>query len=96
MTQSELEQAATLGNIKVDKTDIIQQADSQAPRDLGQPNLADFLPILFALRAPRKHFASDPTFVPKSLLDQIQLYDDGTNRRLYLYINKTWRYVALT
>ncbi|HKQ06118.1 MAG TPA: hypothetical protein VJ464_13365 [Blastocatellia bacterium] len=93
MTQSELEQAAQAGQIK---TIISPVSTTDQPQDIGQPELNDFLPILYLLRAPRKHLTAAPTFIPKNFLEQIQFFDDGTNRRLYLYINKTWRYVALT
>lgn len=94
MTQSEVEQAGKQGLITPEKAQ--PETTPQPSYDPGQPTLADFLPVLFALRAPLKHYSTAPTFVPKTFLDQIQFYDDGTNYRLYLYINKTWRYVALT
>lgn len=45
---------------------------------------------------PKQHLTSAPTFNPVNFYEQIQFYDDGTNRRIYLYINNTWRYVTLT
>jgi hypothetical protein len=58
--------------------------------------LEDFLPILVNLLMTRRHLTAAPAFTPKTFVDQVQLFDDGTNRRLYLYINRVWRYVALT
>lgn len=58
--------------------------------------LEDYVVFLEQLRRFRRHLTAAPTFNPKTLLEQVQFYDDGTNRRLYLYINGTWRYVALT
>lgn len=89
MTQSELEQQA--GNIEF----VAPVPQQPAPENQTQ-DLDDFLPLLFLLRYPRRHLTAAPTFTPKNFLEQIQSFDDGTNRRLYLYINKTWRYVALT
>lgn len=44
----------------------------------------------------KKHITSAPTFTPRTFYEAIQFYDDATNRRIYLYINGSWRYVALT
>lgn len=33
---------------------------------------------------------------PPKQKTSIMLYDDGLERRLYLYFNGTWRYVVLT
>jgi hypothetical protein len=53
-------------------------------------------PLLSRMIRPKKHLTAVPTFVPQSAFDQWQLYDDGVNRRLYVYVNGTWRYTALT
>lgn len=52
--------------------------------------------LLQALRTIKRPVATAPTFTPRTLTDQIQYYDSGGTRRLYLYISGTWRYVALT
>jgi hypothetical protein len=57
-------------------------------------NQPDFL--LNGLASVKKHLATAPTFTPRNFLEQIQFYDDGTDRRLYVFINGTWRYVTLT
>ena len=44
----------------------------------------------------KQHITTVPTFIPKKFIDQIQFYDDGTDKILYLYINNTWRSIALT
>lgn len=36
-----------------------------------------------------------PTYTPKSFLEQFKIYDDGTNQRLYVYLDGTWKYVNL-
>ena len=78
-----------------------KQAKFVAPAETPPPPpppdmLPQFLGLLQNLRTPRQHLSAAPTLVPKTMVDQIQFYDDGTNRRLYLYINNTWRYVTLT
>ena len=45
---------------------------------------------------PKAHIAVAPTFTPKNFWEQVQLFDDGVDIRLYLFVNNTWRYVALT
>lgn len=37
-----------------------------------------------------------PTYIPRNFYESLVLKDDGTNRRLWVYINKVWRYVILT
>jgi hypothetical protein len=69
---------------------------SEAREELKPNMLDEYTPIIETLRRPRRHLTIAPTFTPKSFIDQIQLYDDGTNRRVYLYVNGTWRYAALT
>ncbi len=46
--------------------------------------------LLNDLRKVKKHITSVPDFTPRKFIDQIQFYDDGTNQRLYLYINNNW------
>jgi hypothetical protein len=66
---------------------------SQAPDTAaasGQFTLDDFLPVLLTLLAPRKALTTVPTFTPKNFADCIQLYTDGTNFFLYVFMNGTW------
>ena len=58
--------------------------------------IAPYLAFLEAMRTTKKHIDTAPTFTPKNFYEQIQFYDDGAIRRVYLYINGDWRYVALT
>jgi hypothetical protein len=37
-----------------------------------------------------------PTYTPKNFYEQIVLYVNGATIRLYVYVNGTWRYSALT
>lgn len=50
----------------------------------------------FEIYQIKKHVTVAPTYIPKNFFEQFCFFDDGTNRRIYLYINNTWRYVALT
>jgi hypothetical protein len=61
-----------------------------------EENLQDFIIVLTALRAMKRHITTAPDFTPKNFLEQIQFYDDGAARRVYFYINNTWRYSSLT
>jgi len=100
MTEAELKQAQKEGKVEV----VGELPQNTAPvttgGDLPQPevpfNVQDYVVLLEAMNKPRRHITAAPTFVPGNFADQIQFYDDGVARRLYLYINGTWRYVALT
>ncbi|HEY0141283.1 MAG TPA: hypothetical protein VGF48_10325 [Thermoanaerobaculia bacterium] len=56
----------------------------------GSFSLDDFLPILMNLLVPRRILTTIPTFVPKTFVDSIQLYTDGTDTYLYVYVNNAW------
>lgn len=66
-------------------------SDIQDTRPLNPSN-----EIIYNLRTVKRHLTSAPTFTPKNYLEQFQLYDDGVDRRLYIYINGTWRFSALS
>lgn len=66
------------------------------PADLGQFKTEDFLVILRKLQSPAKYITSAPTDTPKSFVDSFRFYDTGGVRRLYVFINASWRYVTLT
>lgn len=70
-------------------------APAEEPQNLVF-KLEDFIIVLRKLQQIKRHVTTAPTLKPKNLLDQIQFYDDGATRRVYLYVNNTWRYVALT
>jgi len=61
------------------------------PHSPGTYTLDDFLPMLLTLLAPRRAVTSVPTFTPKTFVDCIQLYTDGSNFFLYLFIDGDWR-----
>lgn len=58
--------------------------------------IAGFIPILKELRSIKRALDTAPTFTPQNSVEQIQYYESGATKRLYIYIAGTWRYVALT
>ena len=90
--------------IKEGKVEVIEEqkndevvVDEKIPVPDTLPfKLEDYIAILQTLRSTAKFLTSAPTFTPKSFVESIQFFDDGADFRLYLYVNGTWRYVALT
>jgi len=93
MTEEEFKKLKEKGEIEE-----IKEEERLEPVEIPveRVSLDDFLTFLEILRQIKRHRITTPTHKPKSFLEQIEFYDDGTNRRLYLYINGVWRYVALT
>jgi len=52
--------------------------------------------IFQMLRTVRRPVSTAPTFIPKNFLEMFQIYENGATIRLYVYVNRTWRYTALT
>ena len=82
------------GGVEVVKAPAFEadKPQTQAPKGIVEQ---DFASIVLNLRTVRQPLATVPTFI-QNLLDQIQFYESGATRRLYIYMNGTWRYVALT
>ena len=95
MTSQELSDALKSGKFQAV---IPDQSTAPLPVENIVPeiDINEFLTVLYALRLMKKPLSSVPTLTPKTFLDQIQFYDDGANRRVYFYFNKTWRYATLT
>lgn len=93
MTLEEIQQRIEKGEAKFVE-------DEPGQKDQKQPDpLQDFLQVLAALRKPKIHLTSAPTFTPKNFLEQIQFYDDeagSPTRRIYIYVNNSWSYITLT
>lgn len=94
MTQGELEQFIKENKVEFLSTPDSQQNQSDAPL-INNQEISDFLPVLFGMLFPRQHVTATPTFIPKNFLEQIQLVDDGTNKKAAFYINKEWAEVIL-
>lgn len=84
-----------------DTIEVVDTSKDQ-PEVIPQPKpttfeegISDYLIFLQAMRTKKRHVTSAPTFTPKNFYDQIQFYDTGGVRRLYVYINSAWRYVVL-
>jgi hypothetical protein len=92
MTEQEYNQAQAGGGITAAPQDTPQ---TESPPDLPV-DMGAYLGLLETMIRPKRHLTAAPTFKPKNFAEQIQFYDDATNRRIYLYINGSWRYVALT
>jgi hypothetical protein len=91
MTEAEFNQRQQEGKVK-----LIEKPKDEEQQGIKPLSLDEYQPILEALRRPRRPLSSAPTATPKSFVDMIQFYENGATRRLYIYINATWRYVALT
>lgn len=80
------------------ETEPKAQGQHLAPLGTGEPyaqpaayTLEDFVPILLTLLTPRKALTTVPTFTPKTFVDSIQLYTDGSSFYLYFFIDNAWR-----
>lgn len=94
MTQDEYQALKAAG-------DITEEAQPQGtppspPEHSSAYRFEDFLPLLVELLSPKQYLIAAPNFVPRNFLEAIQLMDDGVNRRVYFYMNGSWRYTALT
>lgn len=52
--------------------------------------------LIHALRKKKRPVSAVPTYVPRNLIEQFVLYENGATRRLYVWVEGTWRYAALT
>ncbi len=75
--------------IKLPQAKVSKQIEFNGQQSFNQSYINDLIDL-------KKTISVAPTFTPTKFIDQIQFYDDGTNFRLYLYVNNVWRYVALT
>lgn len=63
---------------------------------LNKETLDQYIVLLRKLQSPNRHIDTAPTDTPQNFLDSFRFFDDGTNRRLYVFINGTWRYSTLS
>ena len=92
MEKEEFEKLEKEGIVKEEEMKVKEVEDKKEGLTF---DLEEFIVFLEGLRMIKKHRTSPPTNIPKNFLEQIEFMDDGVNRRLYLYVNKAWRYVAL-
>lgn len=95
MIESDFKQQQKKGNVELVKNKATGKSENQQ-KPQAKINIEDYINILSALKVPKKFLTSAPTFIPKTFAECFQFYDSGGTRRLYVYVNKVWRYVALT
>lgn len=61
-----------------------------------EQGIAPYLAFLEGMRVTKKTIDTAPTLTPKNFFEQIQFYENGATYRIYIHMNGTWRYVALT
>ncbi len=83
---------------KVESVEDTSAHTTEDPKQNQDPAyvFAQYLVFLEAMKKVKKSIDYAPTNTPKNFYDQFQFYDDGVDYRLYLFVNGTWRYVALT
>lgn len=66
---------------------------SKAPAP--EVNINDLINLL---RTVKRYRTTAPTLTPRNFLEQIEIYDDGTDLRLYVWVNQTngWKSVTLS
>lgn len=79
---------------KQGKVIVIQ---NDAPSNEQKSNeLNQYEGMLQNLRKIKQPISGVPTFTPRSFYDQFQLYVNGSTRRLYIYMDKSWHYITMT
>ena len=92
MTEQEFTTKANAGEVKA-----VEQPKTETQSAPPPPqNIEDFLPYLMKLRYNIKSVSTAPTFKPRGFLEHFVTYDTGGVRRLYIYVNGSWRYTTLT
>jgi hypothetical protein len=87
MTEAEFQQAQNNGEVNAVQP---EQQDPQEQTGIPPFSPDEYQPVLEALRRPRQPLSAVPTFTPKSFADQIQLIDDGVNKKATFFINDMW------
>jgi len=54
------------------------------------------LNLIDLLSRAKKHITMAPTHTPRNFYEMVEFYDDGTNQRMYFYVNGSWRHCTLT
>lgn len=94
MTEEDFTKDQKAGKIEVVKPKMPEQKPEQT---MGERNaMYELAYILEGLKVTHKPIATAPVFTPRNFSEQIQIYENGATVRLYIYVNQTWRYVALT
>ena len=54
------------------------------------------LSLIDILSRVKKHITTAPTHNPRTFYEMVEFYDDGSNQRMYFYVNGNWKYTNLT
>jgi hypothetical protein len=87
MTEQELKQQKAAGNVTPSQPEEIPKLEKT---DSLIPDFEMYLAILETLQRPKRHLTAAPSFVPRNFAEQIQISDDGTDKKLHVYINGAW------
>lgn len=85
--------------VNKDAPEIVNIPDDpnpQPPKELFPFKIEDYIAILNQIRTTKRHITVAPTATPKTFMDQIQFLDNGVDFQVWIWVNGTWRYVALT
>lgn len=95
MKKEDFEQSQENGKVEIVSPAL---ANAKPPEDTTLQKNAEFdlAYIIEGLKVTHKPNGTIPIFIPRNFSEQIQLYENGATVRLYIYVNKTWRYIALT
>lgn len=55
-----------------------------------------FIDVLTELKRFKREVSSAPTWIPKTLLGQIEFYESAGVYRVYFYVKNGWHYILLT
>ena len=100
MEEKTFEKLQTEGQIKEAKEEKIQTVElskeliSTQGTQITQQGYETYLPMLELLRVVKRHGTIVPTYQPKSFIEQLYFYENGTTRRLYIYLNNIWQYIG--
>ncbi|HEX8196357.1 MAG TPA: hypothetical protein VF571_09230 [Pyrinomonadaceae bacterium] len=65
-------------------------------QDEQQFTLESLIPLILQMQQPKQHLTATPDFVPRNFFEQIQFVENGGIKRVYFYVNGTWKYSSLT
>lgn len=77
--------------IKVEKPETINSQEL-----ISEDEIVDVRDAFNMLIKNIKTQSTVPTYTPRNYKEQFVFYDDGSNQRLYIYINNSWKYTALS
>jgi hypothetical protein len=78
-----------MDTVKEQKT--IENIEDFEPGEENEPLLENIIGMI-------RTVSTAPTYTPTKFSQQLVNYDDGTNKRLYIYdrVNKSWSYITKT